>query len=246
MTSLFNYDPKGIFGPTMDLIYGINFYNLKGINAKIESIEENFKNLSKIPLEGKADFLTFAAKKIEANQEFSPLEIISQTFFKSMKREKPSPFHTDVLTFIIPRMRENFQNNTYVKSFKEEETALINEWTASLLECYMSDEDIAKHCQLSDHNNQAVLDKRMSIGKLIYGYSQKGNYTEKDLDVLLNAQTKALKIIQDSPHPLLNLEFLGRYFKLYSTSSDPKALAEDVIAKLSVQFRAKAFSTPSK
>src|ERR1700728_1885450 len=145
MSTLVSFDPKGVFGPGVNLIYNSSYYNEQGVFDLATLMEANFEKLTKIKPAGKKEFCAFVLERNKSTFVLTPTDIISTQFFQNMQRAEQSPFHDKVLGFIVPRMLNAVHEQFPQVGQAETE---IKEWAARLAESYMSDEQIQQHCKL--------------------------------------------------------------------------------------------------
>jgi hypothetical protein len=215
MSTLVSFDPKGVFGPAMNLIYNAAYYNGKGLKDITSLAEENFFKLSSIKLEGGNDFCSFVLLMNGLNHSLTPTQIVSTRFFIGMKKRDPSPFHQNVLEFIVPRMfnavRDQFPQ---VDQVSDE----VKEWAARLVESYMTDDQIKEHCAL-----QGLLpdgEEFKIIGSDLDTAVNTHQFTEQDLDTLLDVSRMALDRLKNTEHFAATLSLLGWYLSSFPIDSD--------------------------
>ncbi len=244
MGSLVTFDQKGIFGPAMTLVYHSQYLNEKGVLSVADLLKENFKNLANVKPKGKKEFCAFVLERNQANIPITPAEIIGTRFFQNMQKTHPV-YHEKVLEFIVPRMLRTLQEQIPQAKKEIGETQQLTQWIALLVENYMPEEQIKKHCALKDQVSEKTLDERQDLGKELYNAIKTENLKEKDFDTLIEISNIALDRIKNAEDASITLNFTSRYLSLFSKSENPKLLGEDVVRMLSTVFKPKVFPQKS-
>lgn len=241
MSSLVAFDQKGILGPAMTLIYNSQYYNEKGISDLSNLLKANFMKLAKLKLKGKKEFCAFVVEKNQAQSPITPAEVIGTKFFQNMQKLGPSPpYHEKVLGFIVPRMLKMAEEQ--FPQVSNEGAQQVNEWIARSLESYMTEEQIQRHCELEGAISEKIMEERKIIGTELYQLAVNKQFTEKDLDLLVDLCQVALERLRKADHFTSTLNFAGRYLTLFSKSKEnPAVLGEDVLLLLSKTFKRKMF-----
>ena len=107
----------------------------------------------------------------------------------------------------------------------------------------MTEEQIAKHCELQGAVDEKILKERMNIGSELYKFILAKQLTEKDFDILVDVIQIALEHIPKADHLASTLNWIGKYLTLFSMNEEnPLVLGEDVLRLLSTRFREQMFS----
>lgn len=242
MSNLVAFDQKGAFGPAITLIYNSQNYNAKGLFDLANLLKANFTNLANMKPKGKKEFCAFVLEKNQTQAPITPADVISTKFFQSMQKADPSPlYHEKVLGFIVPSVMRTAKEH-FLQTNNDQEAQEINEWSARFIECYMTEEQIKKHCELQDSVPEKIMEERKRIGMELYKLATTQNFTEKDLDLLVKVSQFALENLQNAEHFATTLNFTGRYLTLFSMNEEnPLVLGEDALRLLSTVFKEKVF-----
>lgn len=240
MSWLVPFDQKGVVGPAMTLIYHSSSYSEQGVLALANVLKENVIHLIKVKPKGKKQFCAFVIERNRSQSSITPTEIISTAFFQNMqKRRSSSCYHEQILELIVPRMLKTVHEQFPQANVENKE---IREWTAGLIESYMTEEQIRRHCEIQSSVSNEIMEKRQSIGKDLYQAVIAKQLTKEDLDMLIHVTDLALKSLKTAEHCSLILNLTGRYFILFSMDQDnPLLLGKDVLDFLSTIFREKMF-----
>lgn len=159
-----------------------------------------------------------------------------------MQKTGPSPtYHEIVLDSIVPRMLKTIQEQIPQAKSESDQAQQINEWTARLVESYMTEEQITKHCELQNALSKKIMEERKNIGMELYKAATTKQLTKNDLDTLLKVCQAALEQLKEADHFAPTLNFIGKYLTLFSMNEEnPNELGGDVLRLLEI-FRQKMF-----
>jgi hypothetical protein len=243
MSSLVGFDQKGAFGPAITLIYNAQYYNPKGVLELANLLKENFMKLAGVKPKGKKEFCAFIFEKNQSQTLITPAEVIGTKFFQNMQKANYSPiYHEKVLGFIVPRMLKTVQEQIPQANCESGQAQELNEWTAKFVESYMTEEQINKYCEIQNKVSEKIMKERKNIGEEVYKAATSKQFTEKDLDLLVEMNRVALERLQKADHFASTLNFTGKYLALFSMNEEnPCVLGEDVLGLLSTAFKEKMF-----
>jgi hypothetical protein len=237
MASLVTFDQKGVFGPAMALVFNSQYYNEQGLSRITTLLKENFFNLAHRKPHGRKAFCAFVIGKTFV----TPIDVISTSFFQNMQKSEPSPHYEKVLALIVPNMLKTAQEQIQVK-IDPEHVQKLSEWTARVVQSYMTEQQIEQHIQLQSTISEKIMEKRKKIGGQLYALATCGKLTETDLNFLLEISKVALERLSNTDHVSSTLNVTGKYLSFFALNEqDPRVLGNDVLSMLSSVFREKMF-----
>lgn len=240
MSSLVNFDQKGAFGPAISLIYNVPYLNNSGISDLVALTKDNFERLSKMSTAGDKEFYNAAIERNLMQCPMSPTEVVATRFFQSMqKKESDVVCRKIVMEQIVPHMLKSAKG--YIQTVDADDLEL-RRWAGGFVECLMTEEQIQKHCEVQGDNSDRFMQERTKIGGDLYKAVNEKEFTEKDLDLMIDATRTALQSLKKADHYQRSLNLSGRYLVLFSMiSNDPQNAGEEVLHLLSTIFRQKMF-----
>lgn len=223
-------DPKGVFGPTLDIIYNIQNYNKSGLKHALGLLKEKFISLAKIdPVEEmklnlrEKEFIAFWKR----NYSLTPQDVISSKLFrKSYQVKEPLPvYHEKMMGEIVPQMIRTFAAHIPQANRDNEEGRLVKEWAARFVECFMPEEVVKKGSSLRGERENVELKLQKDL--------HNGNITEHDLECIVQAGRAALEKLNHADHVGLALNYTEAFLYIFSLNiADPIFYGDSVLQVL--------------
>lgn len=247
MSTYVTFDQMGVFGPAITLIFQPPVTE-EGLREVTKLLKNNYLHMSidHIKPTHRQEFCAYLLQRIDRHKPITPTKIIRTGFFEKMQCKKLSPLHYRVVNALVPFMLIQTKPFVPAAGTTYVEQATINEWLACFLESYISDEQLTDYCDFQEFlgNNQTIATERNAIGLSIYKKTEKGEFSEKDLNALLKGIGKQPgNYLADTDHPIEVEDFSKRYIALFALAEPySQKLSEMTRNSLDTLFRKKCFS----
>lgn len=239
------FDTKGVFGPAVTLLFQPPL-NEEELKATTKCLKVNYcsMSLSHTKLTHRKEFCSYLLERIANYKPTTPEKIIRTDFFGKMLCQRSCSLHDRVVNILVPAMLNQAKTFVPAAGAVHEGQTLINQWLASFLESYLTDEQLIDHCDFEElvATNQDLVAGRVAIGYDLYKSVQNGEFSHGDLNSLVKGIDDTKDFLAEADHPDSVTDFTNRYRALFDQAGiHSKRFSSMVRNSLDTTFRQKCF-----
>lgn len=183
------FDQQGLFGPAATLAVNANCFNKNALKELTQHVAKKYFQFTKKETSDPAEFCAQVIERQDLAKPMSTIEILATPFFESLLNRNSPPFHQEVINYISESMLKTACKSFPALKLQEEEESKFKMWIAGFVESYVPEKTLQQQCQLFTalgDRAQTIIELRKEVGEQIYAAAASKNFSEQDLNVLLD------------------------------------------------------------
>ena len=185
MVGLVAFEPEGVIGPAMTLIYCAPYLNPKGLVEIATTLRINCEKQAGIIPKGLKGFCVYVNGLNHISGRPTPGEVVGTRFLKHITKtdETSSPYQT-AMQNVVPNLMVVIQRHFKAAATESEDNRKVKAWLAGCLTAVFTPQQLISEVLIQKQITDMATKERQRLGTAITTLAATKKFTDQEIDAL--------------------------------------------------------------